>query len=255
MAYWESVQIDRRLRDIVVRVYFSTDETDPSAAPPIRVLPDGFHTLLVSVADVPPSCGERPCTIRLSGVKTRPLDVRSTVRETKLAVQIRPPALRRLFRLPAHALVDSSLDLRALDSAALRELTNRLAVAPSAPGRQKLLMDFLLEQLARTPCRGDWEQATAAIQVLERERGAVTVGSLAAETGITERQLERVFHEHVGPGPKTYARLLRFRHARRSLRSGQSAAQTAVACGYFDQAHMIRDFRRFAGGTPRESQV
>jgi transcriptional regulator GlxA family with amidase domain len=55
--------------------------------------------------------------------------------------------------------------------------------------------------------------------------------------------------ERIG-GFAARARMLRFRRASDLIGSGTSIAQIAAACGYYDQAHLDRDFRDFAGSTP-----
>jgi AraC-like DNA-binding protein len=57
-----------------------------------------------------------------------------------------------------------------------------------------------------------------------------------------------------GLTPKTLARVLRFGRACGYLRSGRTAslAETAVMCGYYDQAHLTNDWRRLSGCTPGE---
>lgn len=91
----------------------------------------------------------------------------------------------------------------------------------------------------------------AAVRRLDQPR-APTVGTVAHQLGVTRRTLERrVLHE-VGLSPQMLARVLRFRRAFRLLDQAPpgSGARVAAAAGYFDQAHLIRDFRRFAGTTP-----
>jgi methylphosphotriester-DNA--protein-cysteine methyltransferase len=57
-----------------------------------------------------------------------------------------------------------------------------------------------------------------------------------------------VFHEEVGLTPKQFARVRRFGWALRRLRKGSRVnwARLAVECGYYDQAHLIKDFQTFA---------
>lgn len=92
-----------------------------------------------------------------------------------------------------------------------------------------------------------------ALDALVAGNGAATVAELAAAHGLSARSLERLFARHVGLSPKTVARVLRFQAALRALMSdpGTALADVAAACGYFDQAHFVRDFRRFTGGVPR----
>ncbi len=76
---------------------------------------------------------------------------------------------------------------------------------------------------------------------------------MAEAAGVSARQLGRLFARHLGVAPKVAARVLRFQSALRTLMRdpGCSLAEVAAAAGYFDQAHFIRDFRRFTGGVPR----
>jgi transcriptional regulator GlxA family with amidase domain len=72
--------------------------------------------------------------------------------------------------------------------------------------------------------------------------------------GLGERQLERLFDERVGHGPKAFARVVRLRRATAAITFGPIAswARFAIACGYADQAHLVREFRALTGLTPRQ---
>jgi transcriptional regulator GlxA family with amidase domain len=75
---------------------------------------------------------------------------------------------------------------------------------------------------------------------------------VARMVGLSRRQLARLFRERVGIAPKSLGRLGRFQRVLRALESqaGGPLARVALAAGYFDQAHMTRDFRLIAGVTP-----
>lgn len=87
---------------------------------------------------------------------------------------------------------------------------------------------------------------------LQETHGTVPITALAAEVGWSRRHLVNRFHAQVGLPPKTAARILRFEELLRRLPTATRVADTALACGYYDQAHMNRDFREFAGTTPGE---
>jgi AraC-like DNA-binding protein len=84
--------------------------------------------------------------------------------------------------------------------------------------------------------------------------GCVPVTRLADEIGLGRRHLGQLVRAELGLTPKTVARIMRFGQARRWLRSVPTAslAQTAVQCGYFDQAHLTNDWKRLADCTPGE---
>jgi AraC-like DNA-binding protein len=78
------------------------------------------------------------------------------------------------------------------------------------------------------------------------------VDTLAAELGCSRRYLVAGFREQVGVPPKTLARILRFHRAVGMMGSGPGWAEIALSCGYYDQAHLIRDFNQFAGSSPSD---
>jgi transcriptional regulator GlxA family with amidase domain len=92
-----------------------------------------------------------------------------------------------------------------------------------------------------------------AVQVLLEARGAMRVAAVARSLGWSRRRLERVFARDLGIGPKLFARIVRLNAVLAGLGAEEraSAVDVALAAGYFDQAHLLRDFRMLAGRTPR----
>jgi AraC-like DNA-binding protein len=79
------------------------------------------------------------------------------------------------------------------------------------------------------------------------------VNAVAADLGVSERHLRRVFREAVGVSPKAFTKLTRFHRALRAAREdgGANWASIAADAGYYDQAHLIAEFRAIAGAPPR----
>jgi AraC-like DNA-binding protein len=160
------------------------------------------------------------------------------------------------------------LAARALLAVPMDELTNRVVELDDVVGREA---DQLLERLHDV---GSWEQqfslldAVLAHRLAEAEppqpavrhawsrlvesRGAAEIRELSREVGWSRRHLAARFREEIGLTPKTYARVLRFERAASLLAHDDGArfAEIAYDCGYYDQAHLNRDFREFAGTTP-----
>ncbi len=86
------------------------------------------------------------------------------------------------------------------------------------------------------------------------DESQTTVGDVAGEIALSERQLQRRFREAVGYGPKTLQRVLRFRRFVAELgraRNGVGGlAGIAASTGYADQAHLTRESRELSGLTP-----
>src|ERR671934_2734678 len=126
----------------------------------------------------------------------------------------------------------------------------RLRATPSWGERFDLVEAFLVRCLADSmpPSPGvEWSW-----QRLRLTGGRASIGALAAELGWSHRRLIARFREQIGLAPKTAARVLRFDRAVAALRATaeQGLAEIAFDCGYFDQAHLNRDFRELAGATP-----
>lgn len=170
-----------------------------------------------------------------------------------IEVLLAPWAAFSLFGTPQHELVNRAVDPDELPHALatpLGELAAALAALPGWADRFGLLDDVLTRwREAGTPSS---ERVARAWSLLVRTGGAIPVTRLAEEVGWSVRHLENRFREQIGLGPKAAARVLRLQRARRLLAEGQSAAETAALCGFYDQAHLSGEFKAMTGCTPSE---
>jgi transcriptional regulator GlxA family with amidase domain len=99
-------------------------------------------------------------------------------------------------------------------------------------------------------------QVNEIVENILRQPELTTVDKLADATGLSKRALQRLFHEYVGATPKWVIRRYRLHELVERCHSGQHLdfAQVAVDLGYFDQAHLINDFRSIVGYTPAQYQ-
>lgn len=113
----------------------------------------------------------------------------------------------------------------------------------------RLFDAFFVERLELTPAKRTLHELKTAI---EAEGGLERMAELCDRTGVSARQLDRLFRAHLGFSPKTFARVVRFqRGLTRLMRDpGCTLAQVAAECGYYDQPHFVREFRAFSGTTP-----
>ena len=133
-----------------------------------------------------------------------------------------------------------------------RELTHRLYDATSWDERFECL-DHALTMRMRDPLdvpagvRCAWHRLVAS-------RGRSSIASIVQEVGWSQRHFIAQFKHEIGVSPKVFARMLRFGSVVRTIRAGQTVdlAALAVASGYYDQSHLHRDVREFAGTTPGE---
>lgn len=176
-----------------------------------------------------------------------------------LEAELTPLGARCILGVPMQDLSNRVTDLDDLLGArAAALLTERLHDAAGWPERFDLLEAIFAKRVNDGPVpRPDVEWAWRR---LEQTAGAVPVAQLAGELGCSRRHLSARFREEVGLPPKAVARVLRFQRAIAILREdGERAdgargpapwAQVAQACGYYDQAHLNREFQAFAGLSP-----
>lgn len=155
----------------------------------------------------------------------------------------------RLFGVAPRELANTIVDLDALHGATARTLVDAVRSAPTADHRLTLLGKYIAEHAARS-CK--WDRAVEwALGRIATTCGCVSVLGLAREIGWSREHLHRRFVNQVGLAPKTCAQLARFHATLLALEhhTDDGLAAAAQWLGYFDQAHLAREFRAIAGTT------
>jgi AraC-like DNA-binding protein len=191
-----------------------------------------------------------------------------------MVVRFTPMGAHLFLGLPMHLIANQAVDLELIDPALARVLVSRIVVAGSWTDRFTAMESLIAERVADAEIPASIGLAWRRLVATD---GRIALGSLASEMDCSHRTLIARFQTCVGFPPKTIARLLRFNRAVRSLdrlsrtrASGPAGkpyiegkqpedrpvsgaiqwADLAADCGYFDQAHLIKDFQEFAGRTP-----
>ena len=167
-------------------------------------------------------------------------------------VNLTPLGAHRLFGVPMHELENRVLQLEDLFGRKVERLEEQFFDAADWETRLQITESFLAARLEKGPeVRPD---VVRAWNRLEETEGRIRVESLARELRCSRKHLLTQFREHIGPGPKTVARLLRFNLLLRLIGGNQHPdwSELAFRCGYADQSHLNREVRRLAGCTPGE---
>jgi len=201
----------------------------------------------VESGDAPMS--NQPHDSFLAGLHTIPSIVEGSDSWECIELRLTPLGARRVLGLPMHELTNRTLDVEELLPRA-GELTGRLREASSWSERFDLAESFLVRRMADSgPVSPAIEWSWAR---LRRSDGRASITALAEELGWSHRRLIARFRDYIGLPPKALARVIRFSRAVELLGGspGPTLAAVAYDCGYFDQAHMNRDFRELGGTTP-----
>jgi AraC-like DNA-binding protein len=218
---------------------------DTPAGAQYRRLPDCEVELLVDF-------GAEHTAATLVGTRTTLLAKPAKERGSALLVRFRVAGASAFFRGPMSELTDQLLPLEVLWG---RPAHDALARARDAESAAEITTGALQQMLQTAEAR---ESASVpairrALRAVRRAEVLPRVAALAAEIGLSERQLRRGFDSVIGVSPKRFLRIVRFRRALRSARQSLQPDWAAIAeqHGYFDQAHLIADFREMTGLTPR----
>ena len=152
--------------------------------------------------------------------------------------------------VPAHEISDTHIDLDTLWGPSAALLREQLCEASTAEEVFDLLEKALISHLFR-PIEAHYA-VSAALEAFDKRVDA-TVQGIAKSVGLSERRLIEVFKSEVGMTPKLFSRVQRFQRARAMIHRQEERPDwvgIAADCGYFDQSHMIRDFREFTGISP-----
>jgi AraC-like DNA-binding protein len=220
-----------------------------------RGLPSRHMTLIVSIGpeiDVVAQTDLRQAPNRyrcvVGGLQASTALIAHGGNQEGVAIELSPVGCRALFGMPARALWNTSVELDDVVGAAGAELWERLQCVEAWEDRFRAC-DQVLGRLV-----GDDSLEPAlrrAWQLLVASAGTTQVAELSRTVGWTRQHFARRFADEFGLAPKLAARVVRFERARRMLQTPfLSIAQVAASCGYYDQAHLTRDFVELAGCPP-----
>ena len=166
-------------------------------------------------------------------------------------VAFREMGLAAFVRQPAHELFDLSVSLEHLFSRqAISDTQERLAEATDDRERLAVVERFLLDELRSVDADPLVSGALAAIY---RSGGSVRISELARDLHSSQSPLEKRFRRHVGASPKKFAGIVRLRKMIAALELGRGYLDAMdYLDDYYDQAHFIKDFKRFTSFTPED---
>jgi len=165
-----------------------------------------------------------------------------------VSVVFHPGGLHRLLKMPMQELFDQAYEATWLLGGALNEVNDKLREA-KRPWEMKIIIDeYFLTKIVAAPVAA----FDAALKQMVKSEGLLPIELAASMACLSLRQFERKFKDVMGYSPKVFSRLIRFSKAYRLKEKQPDLSWTAIAhtCGYFDQMHLIRDFKEFTDAVP-----
>jgi AraC-like DNA-binding protein len=187
------------------------------------------------------------------GVSTRRVIVEYPAEVRLVGVHFKPWGLSPFIDVPLHELRDGYVPADVAWEPGVDGLRERAAEAASTGEVLQMVEDELRLRLRPSPVRGfDLVHGTAGY--LADTWGATSIRALTQHAGVSSNHLASVFKAHVGVTPKRMARIHRFARLILSVDAQRRVDWSALAhlAGYFDQAHLSKEFKDFTGLTPTQ---
>ena len=232
-----------RLAGIVERIWRVEDPSPADRGE--TICPDGCAEIVIHLGH--PMRGQ-PRHLLVGQMQTS-ITVTPSGPVTMIGARFRPDGLRHVLEIPQDRLLGQIVPLDAVWSMWTDRTVDQVMSARD-PAGQLTAFERALELLLPSTGGPQRDRGIAwAIRAMRARGGPVGMDALADRAGVSRRQFERRFRDHVGLSPHLFGRIVRFQHAFAAV-GRESGASLAARLRFVDQAHMVREVRRFSGETP-----
>lgn len=216
-----------------------------------RVFPDGCVDILFSAESQPGGNFVSASSLSLVGTMTKFKDFLLPANPFFFAVRFKPAGVSAFIPFPASKATDFNVPMLDVWGAEADALFEAIAGSSSAGGCLGVLAKGLRDKL-RQGMKRSAPATHYAVGRIVAAGGQVSIEKLTPSLAASSRHLRRLVREHVGIGPKQLCRVMRFQRLLRSMNNLEEPdwVSLALECGYYDQAHMINEFRELGGLTP-----
>ncbi|MBF2074573.1 MAG: AraC family transcriptional regulator [Synechococcales cyanobacterium C42_A2020_086] len=233
-------------------------EGDNLSAVQTRLLPMGTMELVINLDEDRIPLFDRHSRIEcgstngamICGTHSENFIIRDANKISVIGVHFKPGGGGAFFELPAGELYNERISVNEIWKTRAAELRDRLAQESAPETRFRVLEQFLMQMLRPIKYHPAVNFALHQFQ----QPANLTIRSITEQTGFSARHFNQLFRDQVGITPKLFCRIQRFQKVLEmlSVKAPVDWLDIAFTCGYFDQAHLIHDFRAFADCTPTE---
>lgn len=188
----------------------------------------------------------------IGGISTEFTELTSTGNVDMIVVVFQPFGARTFFPLPMSEFFNNCISVNDIGDISLKELANQIQDVKESKLSIELIEKHFIKQLHSFD-HYNYKRVVAAIEAVNSQP-QIDVVTLSNTACLSYKQFTRIFTEYVGAKPKEFTRIIRFQRALYILQTNPriSLTQLAFECGYYDQPHLIKEFKTFAGCTPTE---
>lgn len=241
-----------------VKHYWSMENCTPSGeAYTHRIVPSGLFELIFYLNDKPLTTDPRKSisdSLLVTGQLRDFYDLRISGKLSLFSINFQAHGLAMFLDLPLKELFDQTVPLRHLIQDTVNKLEDDLSGTESHQKRKLIAEEFLISRFRENESKYNYDRIRQSINQINQARGILDIDSMASDAFLSRKQFERTFSDIIGATPKQFLKVIRFQNAiyEKSKNADISLTELAYNCGYFDQSHMINDFRKLSGATPKQ---
>lgn len=169
-----------------------------------------------------------------------------------IGIRFLPTMFPQLFGVDASSISNKAEELNLIVPKVSSFIQSYFNTSVDINSAVRLLDEFLLEQVAVMDFQND-DRLYSAISLIMKNFGVINIDEI--DTGLSQRQLRRLFNFYIGDSMKTFSKVVRFQNILRAKPSIQSLKNNKLFfdSGFCDQSHFIKDFKHFYGVTPSKA--
>lgn len=223
-----------------------------------KILPDGAIELIIDLDGWPKRIFDDEITTTsyrtvqkawISGERTRYIVI-GTDNTHMIGIRFKPGGAFPFFGFPICELSEYVTELDLIWGRMIYDIRDQLLELPTPEAKLLRFEAFLMDQVQRSLVPN--KSITYAIHQLQYSPQFLAIRDLASHIGITQKHLITQFEKVVGLRPKSFARVAKFSKVLNVIEESKQIewASIATECGYYDQAHFIKEFHTFSGVNP-----
>jgi AraC-like DNA-binding protein len=246
------------LADVLECVWHTWDDEVEENRSIERIIPDGCPELIIHLNDPFQRQIEgewhTQSKLFIAGTLTKPWMIRPGKRISTVGLRFKPSMLWQVFELNMMNTLNIETELHELVSKTVYDnLIKELSTCSSGDAAMQITQTCLIG-LLKPVSRSNFAQK--AVNLIQESKGRISSDQLSIALSRSSRTIELAFIADMGITPKHYARIVRMLHVLQLVEQseGEKIVDAALAAGYYDEAHMHRDFRLLVGRSPRQTR-
>ncbi|MFA6933044.1 MAG: helix-turn-helix transcriptional regulator [Bacteroidales bacterium] len=181
-----------------------------------------------------------------------------------ITIVFKPFGAKPFFDFPIFEIQNNIIPIKDINNKEWLDLENRLGDCVDNKSIVSCLENNLLKKLEKNTLFNSYssinnERIMLAINRIDDSKGTINIKDLSSLVCLSDKQFNRIFADYVGMNPKNFLRIIRYQSFLLKLQNSNIKATKAVDfldlvydCGYYDQSHLINNFKEFTGYTPKE---